>query len=96
MALVDKPPYGPFWAITKHADIMEIERANTLWINEPRPLLATAAADEMAAAAAATAAGDAQSWLQAGGGFRRLAPLRRRLRRRTRAQRSLAHHELSA
>jgi cytochrome P450 len=46
--LVDCPPYRPFWAITKHADIMEIERANDLFINEPRPLLATAQADDMA------------------------------------------------
>ncbi len=48
VSLVDCPPYRPFWAITKHADIMEIERANDLFINEPRPLLATAAADDMA------------------------------------------------
>ncbi len=31
--------YRPFWAITKHDDIMDIERNNALWINEPRPLL---------------------------------------------------------
>src|SRR5690348_7941026 len=48
VSLVDYPPYRPFWAITKHADIMEIERANELFINEPRPLLATADADDMA------------------------------------------------
>jgi cytochrome P450 len=48
VSLVDHPPYRPFWAITKHADIMEIERANDLFINEPRPLLATAQADDMA------------------------------------------------
>ena len=48
VSLVDNPPYRPFWAITKHADIMAIERANELFINEPRPLLATAAADDMA------------------------------------------------
>jgi len=47
VAWVDRPPYRPFWAITKHADIMEIERANNLWINEPRPLLATAALDDL-------------------------------------------------
>ncbi|MBV9320032.1 MAG: cytochrome P450, partial [Mycobacterium sp.] len=47
---VDCSPYRPFWAITKHADIMEIERANNLWINEPRPLLATAAAEDFAQA----------------------------------------------
>ena len=48
VSLVDSPPYRPFWAITKHADIMEIERANDLFVNEPRPLLATAEADDMA------------------------------------------------
>ena len=36
MSLVDCSPYRPFWAITKHADIVEIERANDLFINEPR------------------------------------------------------------
>ncbi|MCW2687730.1 MAG: cytochrome [Mycobacterium sp.] len=47
VARVDNPPYRPFWAVTKHADIMDIERANNLWISEPRPLLATAEADDM-------------------------------------------------
>jgi cytochrome P450 len=50
VSLVDCPPYRPFWAITKHADIMEIERANNLWINEPRPLLQTAENDDIARA----------------------------------------------
>ncbi len=48
VSLVDSPPYRPFWAVTKHADIMAIERANDLFINEPRPLLATAEADDLA------------------------------------------------
>jgi cytochrome P450 len=48
VSLVDIRPYRPFWAITKHADIMKIERANDLFINEPRPLLATADGDDMA------------------------------------------------
>jgi len=48
VSLVDIGPYRPFWAITKHADIMKIERANDLFINEPRPLLATADGDDMA------------------------------------------------
>jgi cytochrome P450 len=47
VAWVDNPPYRPFWAITKHADIMEIERANDLWLSEPRPLLARAEADDV-------------------------------------------------
>src|SRR6201993_27691 len=46
---VDVPTYRPFWAITKHADIMEIERANTLFTNWPRPVLVTAEADEIQA-----------------------------------------------
>ncbi|GAB7071998.1 cytochrome P450 [Mycobacterium hodleri] len=48
VAWVDHHRYRPFWAITKHADIMAIERDNELFLSEPRPLLATAAADDMA------------------------------------------------
>ncbi|MDX1888262.1 cytochrome P450 [Mycolicibacterium sp. 050158] len=48
VAWVDDRPYRPFWAITKHADIMAIERDNELFLSEPRPLLATAAADDLA------------------------------------------------
>jgi cytochrome P450 len=46
VAYVDVHPYRPFWAVTKHADIMDIERANNLWISEPRPLLQTAEGDD--------------------------------------------------
>jgi len=46
---VDVDGYRPFWAITKHADIMEIERANTLFTNSPRPVLVTAEGDELQA-----------------------------------------------
>ncbi|WNG82997.1 cytochrome P450 [Mycobacterium sp. ITM-2016-00316] len=45
---VESKRYRPFWAITKHADIMAIERENDLFLSEPRPLLATAAADDLA------------------------------------------------
>jgi cytochrome P450 len=48
VAWVDNRPYRPFWAITKHADIMAIERDNELFLSEPRPLLSTAAADDLA------------------------------------------------
>jgi cytochrome P450 len=61
VAHVDVPPYRQFWAITKHADIMDIERANNLWISEPRPLLQTAAADD-----------EARAQLEAGMGLRTL------------------------
>jgi cytochrome P450 len=43
---VDVQNYRPFWAITKHADIMAIERANTVFTNSPRPVLMTAESDE--------------------------------------------------
>ena len=36
---VEAEGYKPFWAITKHADVMDIERQNDLFTNEPRPLL---------------------------------------------------------
>ncbi|MDA4110332.1 cytochrome P450 [Mycolicibacterium holsaticum] len=47
---VDVPNYRPFWAITKHADIMDIERANELFTNSPRPVLVTMDGDEQQAA----------------------------------------------
>ena len=30
-------PHAPFWAITKHTDVMDIERDNELFTNDPRP-----------------------------------------------------------
>ncbi|MCV7260060.1 cytochrome P450 [Mycobacterium shimoidei] len=48
---VDVPNYRPFWAITRHVDIMDIERENMLFTNWPRPVLTTAEGDEMQAAA---------------------------------------------
>ncbi len=47
---VEVPTYEPFWAITRHADIMGIERANTLFTNYPRPVLVTAENDARQAA----------------------------------------------
>ena len=46
VAWIDVPPYAPFWAITKHADIMDIERQNDLFTNDPRPFLEIAEFDE--------------------------------------------------
>jgi cytochrome P450 len=48
---VEVPNYRPFWAITKHADIMDIERNNVLFTNWPRPVLTTTEGDELQAAA---------------------------------------------
>jgi cytochrome P450 len=50
VAWVDVDDYSPFWAITKHADVMAIERANTVFTNSPRPVLATKDGDEQQAA----------------------------------------------
>ncbi len=61
VAYVDKAPYRPFYAITKHADIMDIERDNNLWLSEPRPVLVTAVADDFA-----------RSQLESGAGLRTL------------------------
>ncbi len=36
VAWIDQEPYRPFWAVLKHADIIEVEKQNTLFINEPR------------------------------------------------------------
>ncbi|GAA3929856.1 cytochrome P450 [Actinomadura viridis] len=44
---VEAPGYNPFWAITKHADVLEIEREHTVFLNAPRPLLASAVQDEI-------------------------------------------------
>jgi cytochrome P450 len=50
VAWVDVDDYHPFWAIAKHADVMAIERANTVFTNSPRPVLATKEGDEQQAA----------------------------------------------
>ncbi|MHC9293046.1 cytochrome P450 [Mycobacterium sp. LTG2003] len=47
---VEVPSYKPFWAITKHADIMAIERANDVFTNSPRPVLMTSENDDNQAA----------------------------------------------
>jgi cytochrome P450 len=44
---VEAPGFDPFWAVTRHADIMEIERNHTLFHNAPRPLLATSEMDAL-------------------------------------------------
>lgn len=37
--------FNPFWAITKHADVLDIEAKHHLFLNNPRPVLGTAADD---------------------------------------------------
>ena len=36
---VEPDQFRPFWAITKHEDIIEIEKQNELFINDPRTTL---------------------------------------------------------
>jgi cytochrome P450 len=36
---VSMPEYREFWAITKHADVMEVERNPAIFTNEPEPVL---------------------------------------------------------
>ncbi|MCG5218679.1 cytochrome P450 [Streptosporangium soli] len=38
--------YRPFWAVTRHADVLEIERQHQLFLNAPRPLLAAISTEE--------------------------------------------------
>ncbi|MEV1176114.1 cytochrome P450 [Nonomuraea sp. NPDC049784] len=45
---VRAPGYDPFYAVTRHADVMRIERDNALWLNEPRPVLAKSEFDRLA------------------------------------------------
>lgn len=44
---VEADGFEPFWAITRWADIMDIERNHALFHNAPRPLLATAEMDAL-------------------------------------------------
>ncbi|MGH7857252.1 MAG: cytochrome P450, partial [Candidatus Binatia bacterium] len=36
---VEAEGFDPFWAVTKHADVMEISRQPERWLNAPRPAL---------------------------------------------------------
>jgi cytochrome P450 len=43
--LVEHPEFVPFHAITKHADVLEIELHNKEWENAPRPVISTLEGD---------------------------------------------------
>jgi cytochrome P450 len=43
---IEHPNYRPFWAITKHTDIVEVLRNHELWRNEPRSVLQTIELDD--------------------------------------------------
>lgn len=33
---IEQDRYRPFWAVLRHANVMEVERNNKVWLNEPR------------------------------------------------------------
>jgi cytochrome P450 len=43
---VEEPAYRPFWVVTKYADIVEIERNDSQWVNGQGSVLTTVAVDE--------------------------------------------------
>jgi cytochrome P450 len=43
---VDAEGFTPFWAVTKHEDVMEISRQPERWLNAPRPALGPELRDE--------------------------------------------------
>jgi cytochrome P450 len=44
--LVAADGYRPFYAVTRHADVMAIELDGALWLHEPRPALGTIASEK--------------------------------------------------
>jgi cytochrome P450 len=46
---VEAEGFYPFYALTKHADVMEIERQHDKWLNAPRPLLGPKEGDDQRA-----------------------------------------------
>jgi cytochrome P450 len=47
---VESDRYRPFWAVTRHADVLDVERDHEHFRNAPRPLLAPAATEAIAEA----------------------------------------------
>ena len=45
---VEAEGFNPFWAVTKHADVMEVERQHERWLNAPRPVLGPKAGETSA------------------------------------------------
>ncbi|MFC7586535.1 hypothetical protein ACFQYP_24410 [Nonomuraea antimicrobica] len=54
---VEVPGYTPFWALTRHADVLAVERDHDLWLSAPRPRLRTADLDAAMEARGARGAG---------------------------------------
>ncbi|MEZ5226278.1 MAG: cytochrome P450 [Acidimicrobiales bacterium] len=47
---VEHPNVHPFWIVSKHADVMEVERHHEQFLNEPRGILGSKKADDQRAA----------------------------------------------
>jgi cytochrome P450 len=43
---VEVPGYNPFFALTKHSDVIEVSRQPELWLSAPRPALGPSSADD--------------------------------------------------
>ena len=48
VARVESEEYRPFWAVTRYADVLDVERDHEHFRNAPRPLLAPAAVEALA------------------------------------------------
>jgi cytochrome P450 len=64
VAWIDAEGYPPFWAITKHADILEIERQHHRFVNEPRAVLQKLEAEAQARALTGGSANPVRSLVQ--------------------------------
>jgi len=61
---LEPPGYPPFWAVTKHADIMDIERQHARFVNEPRAVLQTLDREAIARALTGGSANPVRSLVQ--------------------------------
>lgn len=43
---INRAPYRPFWALTRHAEISEVSRQNKLFIDEPRLTLTSQSVED--------------------------------------------------
>src|SRR5437868_10379068 len=47
---VESERYRPFWAVTRHADVLDVERDHEHFLNAPRPVLVPAVNEALAEA----------------------------------------------
>ncbi len=64
VAWIDAEGFPPFWAITKHADVVDIERQHHRFVNEPRAVLLPHEAEERARAFTGGSANAVRSLVQ--------------------------------